>query len=140
MTGWDVLEMKGKSISMIIIIMMTMLIGCAAPIEGVVAGKDVDPGRTEEVWRTERRSCGTESYSTTETSNGKSKTVQKSRTKYCDRRIKDYRNVPPSWDLNIRKDDGTLQWVPVSESVYRRIQIGERVNTGNLSGHGGPAR
>jgi hypothetical protein len=130
---WNWMDAPPTAGAMLIIMMILgvfMLIGCAAPIEGVVAGKDVDPGRTEEVWRTERWSCGTEYYTVTETSNGKSKQVRKSRTKYCDRRIRDYRRIPPRWQFNIRKDDGQMQWVTVSETIFRQVQIGERWNTG----------
>jgi hypothetical protein len=116
------------------------LTACAAPIEGVVVGKDVDPGRTESYWTTERNACGLETYTTTETSNGKSRQVRKTRTRYCDRRVQRTRNVPPSWDLNIRKDDGTQQWVGVSQAKYRSVNIGDRVNTGDPREHIGPAR
>lgn len=121
---------------LLIIMMMVglMMTACSPPVEGVVVGKDVDPGRTETYWTSEQQACGTERYTTTSTVNGKTTTTQKSRTKYCSQRVIRTRNVPPSWDLIIRPDgakEGETRFVPVSESVYRRTAIGDRVNTGD---------
>ena len=108
------------------------LTGCSAPIEGVVVGKDVDPGRSEPYQTTERRPCGTESWTETKGTGAGQRSVTKTRQKWCNNRVTKYRDVPPSWDLNIRKDDGQLQWVTVSRSQYSRIKIGERINTKDL--------
>lgn len=108
------------------------LTACAPPIEGVVVGKDVDPGRSESYWTTERNACGTESYTTSSTVNGKTTTKRQTRTKYCDRRVQKFRNVPPSWDLIVRSDDGRQHFIAVSQAIYQRTNIGQRINSGSL--------
>lgn len=117
---------KWGLLGILVIILMT---ACSGPVEGIVVGKDVDPGRTETYRTTERRSCGTENY--TVQVNGKSQT--RSRTKYCDYPITRTKDIPARWQLNIRTDKGSTQWVTVSRLAYERTKIGERVNTGSMN-------
>jgi hypothetical protein len=121
-----------RVLAFLILVGALALVGCSAPVEGVVVGKDVDPGRSETYWTTERTACGTENYTTLSTASGKVRTVTKTRTRYCNNRVQRTRNVPPSWDLRIRKDDGQLQWAKVSRRGYESVQIGQRVNTKDL--------
>ena len=133
---WQILDSPATAGVMLIIMMFVtgyLMVGCAAPIEGVVVGKDYDAGRNENYQTTERRACGTETYTQTSGTGTQQRTVTKTRQKWCSNQVTKTRWVPADWDITVRTDDGKEHEVDVSQAVYDRIRKGDRVNTGNLS-------
>lgn len=107
-----------------------LLAGCAAPVSGVVTGKDHSPAHQERYMRSDRQPCGTDTYySTMWTGTGNTRTsrqVRHTRTKYCTNHVPDTRWIPDDWDLTVRDDEGKTHRVDVSQSTYDRYQVNDR--------------
>lgn len=106
------------------IFLSLVLVGCG-PVVGTVVEKDYDQAGWESYTRQERYACGTEVYTTT--SNGK--TTTKSRTKYCNRSVKDQRWVPDEWDITVEDLDGRQHEIEVSEEVFNSVEIGDKYDS-----------